>query len=120
MKRIFTYLLVFQIILTVIAQAQPDVNIAAGNRYKKVSSTMDKLCAQVREQLPNSQMQSAFDKTQRTWVQYRNLNADLTAKLTSQGGSAYTYDYLSNLSVSTEQQIADLKAMLKVLRDDPR
>ncbi len=69
--------------------------------YKNLMSVLDE------------QQQTALREAERAWVVWRDAEANLMARFTSEGGSAYREDHLTALTTLIDQRTAVLKDYLK-------
>ena len=59
---------------------------------------------------------ASLKKAQTAWLVYRDAQAALKAHLTSDGGSAYSTDFLANSTELTIERTKQLKALLKLAK----
>ncbi len=97
------------------AQSQSQMNREEYARFEKADANLNKIYAQVLATL-DAEGKAKLRAAQRTWVAFRDAQADLEADL-MRGGSAAPLLHSGSMKVNTERRIADLKQMLDKLGD---
>ena len=96
---------------------QPDVMNAAEKDFKKADSEMNAVYQKALVELAQDSdhgkiLIADFKKAQRAWLTFRDAEAACRAGVTSNGGSAYTMNYLANLTSLTLHRTKDLSELL--------
>jgi uncharacterized protein YecT (DUF1311 family) len=94
--------------------AQSEAATGAEQLFKKADAELNQVCDDVTKKLTDGRQKTDFIKAQKAWVSFRDADAEFRAGVTG-GGSAYTTDYLANLTELTEERTKQLSEFLKHL-----
>lgn len=99
-----------------LAYPQSGATLIAESGYKKIDVELNQVYNELIEVLKVKGSKDDIVKAQRAWIAFRESDAKARAGITSDGGSAYSMDYLANMTEMTQQRVEQLKAILKVVK----
>ena len=91
---------------------QPSGDDQADQSFKAADAELNRTYKLLQSHLQSAQQKKDLTKAQKAWIAFRDSNAAFRAGVTSGGGSAYSMDYLANLTELTQQRNKQLKALL--------
>jgi uncharacterized protein YecT (DUF1311 family) len=100
---------------SIIALAQSEATTQAEIDYKKSNTELNSLYNKVIKKLPDTLSRTKLVNTQKAWIIFRDLDAKFRAEISSNGGSAYSMDFISNLTDLTNQRITQLNSIFNAL-----
>jgi uncharacterized protein YecT (DUF1311 family) len=119
MKNILLIIISWITCICTITVAQPEAVDQARLEYNRTQVKMEaayqKILVRV-QKYPNSKiLMQDLKKSQDRWLIHSQAEASFLAGITSEGGSAYTYDYIYFLTDITKGRITQLNLSLEVL-----
>jgi uncharacterized protein YecT (DUF1311 family) len=93
------------------AAAQSEATAQAEVAFRQVDQELNAAYTALLGKAKARALKNDIREAQRAWLQFRDKEAALQAGVTSQGGSAYTMDYLANRTELTEARIKQLTAL---------
>ena len=85
----------------------------ADQSFKLADAELNSTYKLLQSRLQSASQKSELTKAQKAWIAFRDSDATFRAGVSSGGGSAYSMDYLANLTELTEQRAKELKALLQ-------
>ena len=96
---------------------QPEINDCSHREYMKTDALLNRLYAQIRNQLADSKTQQALVAAEKAWIAYRDSECDFET-IDSAGGSIRPMELAECLNNKTLAHIAELKRQLDCAEGD--
>lgn len=90
---------------------QSDAKLEAERAFKEADADLNRTYQQLQSLLKSPQAKADLAKAQRAWVSFRDGDSASRAGVSSDGGSAYAMDLMSNQAELTAERTRQLKAI---------
>ena len=91
----------------------PQVTDAAESEFRRVDIELAITANKLSAKLTDKAVREDFDRAQAAWTKYRAAEASFRATLISQGGSAYTVDFISSQTELTVERTTQLRRLIE-------
>lgn len=90
--------------------------LEAEKEFKKADAKLSTVYKELLAHVSDKRIRSDVIEAQKAWIAFRDKDALAMAGITSNGGSAFSLDYLNNLIDLTEERVSQLERIASTLK----
>ena len=112
-RQMRTTFLVLSLSTLLLRAETPQVTDAAEKEFRHADTELAVTVKELSAKLTDKVARENFDRAQTAWTKYCKAEASFRAELSSQGGSAYTVDFISSQTDLTIERTKQLRKLIE-------